>query len=117
MVNLRDSVITLDGSRESSFGQLLDKFVRLKACRCGNVCSVVQTGELGEFVLFEVDRALSGDDNSKEIVLYPLQLEQVRFCGLYTRVGPAVGRRLSFVDGKRTFRVAGINLDRRILLN
>ena len=60
------------------------RFVRLKACRCGNVCSAVQTGELGEFVLFEVDRALSGDDNSKEIVLYPLQLEQVGLCRLYT---------------------------------
>ena len=83
VVNLRDCVLTLDGSRESTFGDLLEKFVRLKACpSCGYVCPVFVVGEFnlhhsGEFLLFEIDRTISGDDNTKEIVLYPLQLEQV----------------------------------------
>lgn len=85
VVNLRDCVLTLDGSRESTFGDLLERFIRLKACpSCGFVCPVLVVGEFimqhaGEYLLFEVDRTLSGDDNSKEIVLYPLQLEQVRY--------------------------------------
>ena len=86
MVNLRDCVLTLDGSKEGTFGDVLEKFIRLKKCpSCGFVCPVFVVGEFnfrhaGEFLLFEVDRTISGDDNSKEIVLYPLQLEQVRYC-------------------------------------
>ena len=84
VVNMRDCLLTLDGSRESTFGDLLEKFIRLKACPCGFVCPIFVVGEFnfqhaGEFLLFEVDRTISGDDNTKEIVLYPLQLEQVRY--------------------------------------
>ena len=85
VVKKRDCVLRLDGSKESTFGDLLEKFIRLKACgACGFVCPIFVVGEFkvqhaGEYLLVEVDRTLSGDDNEKEIVLYPLQLEQVRY--------------------------------------
>jgi len=92
--NMKEYVLKIDGSKEGSLADLLQKFLHYKVCSCGNKCEVEpNVKHHGKYLFIEIDRSVDSnqpilidspqylqnkgcDSSSKELSLYSLRLEE-----------------------------------------
>ena len=84
VANMADDVLRLDATAGGdSLQTLLEGFLLKRKCVCGHVSKVEpEVKRAGKWVFVELDRASVTEDDSKELVLYSLQLKEVRVCCL-----------------------------------
>ena len=79
VMSMKDYVLKIPGSTPDSLKNLLQNFLYRKACGSCKSLNVVDPNVLsaGKTLFVEVDRAKSCGDDSKELILYSLRLDQV----------------------------------------
>ena len=80
-INVKDYVLKISISEEKSLEKLIEEFLQVKKCPCGNTCKVnPKVKQLGKYLYLEIDRSVviaedSEDQTSKEIRLFSLKLQ------------------------------------------